>query len=159
MHNKGILFILTLVFFVSCDAKGEYDMFKSIPKNEWKETVHFIIPVKDTITKKNLFIQIRNNKEYAFSNLFLITKMNFPNDTKVIDTLEYEMADAQGRFLGSGYTDIKENKLFYKENIVFPVKGNYEISIEQVMRKLGKKEGIHTLKGITDVGFRIEKIK
>ncbi len=155
---KRILFFISLIFLaVACDSAREYDVFKNIPNNQWSTTVQFKIPITDTLHKKNLFIQIRNNKDYAFSNLFLITKMTFPNGTKVIDTLEYEMADAQGQFLGSGYTDVKENKLFYKENIVFPTKGSYTIDIEQAMRKLGENSEIKALKGVTDVGFRIEK--
>lgn len=130
-------------------------------ENEWKKTheVDFQFSVLDTISKHNLFINIRNNKEYAYSNLFLITRLEFPNGQKVVDTLEYKMADVTGRFLGAGLSDIKESKLFYKENKVFPVSGNYTFSIAQAMRKNGETEGVEALEGITDVGFRIEKSK
>nr|BFF39475.1 hypothetical protein BACY1_12800 [Tenacibaculum mesophilum] len=85
--------------------------------------------------------------------------MNFPDGQIIIDTLEYDMADVTGKFLGQGFTDIKENKLFYKENITFPRKGEYTFKVRQAMRKNGKLEGIEELEGITHVGFRIEKIK
>ncbi|MBL4567054.1 MAG: hypothetical protein JKY85_03370 [Porticoccus sp.] len=68
-----------------------------------------------------------------------------------------EMADKNGRFLGSGISEIKENKLFLKENILFPVSGNYQVSIYQAMRKNGVIDGLKFLEGITEVGFRIEK--
>ena len=114
--------------------------------------------VTDTIQRKNLFINIRNNNEYSYSNLFLITQLEFPNGKKIVDTLEYEMTDVSGRFLGNGLTDIKENKLFYKENVVFPNSGDYKVSISQAMRKSGEVKGIKLLNGITEVGFRIEKV-
>ena len=76
-----------------------------------------------------------------------------------MDTLEYEMTDQSGRFLGDGLSEKKENKLFYKEGNIFPNSGNYKLSIQQAMRRNGSVEGIQELKGITDVGFRIEKIK
>ena len=67
------------------------------------------------------------------------------------------MADKTGRFLGNGFSEIKENKLYYKENITFPTRGEYTVSITQAMRKNGDINGIQSLNGITDVGFRIEK--
>ncbi len=153
--------MLLILFFgmTSCDSKSVFDAYKSIENASWnqKNEVTFQFMVSDTITKHHLFINLRNNKEYTYSNLYVITEMDFPNGTKIIDTLQYEMADANGRFLGKGFTDIKENKLFYKENIVFPVAGNYTFKVRQSMRKNGNSEGIEHLKGITDIGFRIEK--
>jgi hypothetical protein len=35
--------------------------------------------------------------------------------------------------------------------------GNYQISLQQVMRQREEVEGIEFLKGILDVGFRIEE--
>ena len=42
--------------------------------------------------------------------------MQQPNKKVVIDTLEYEMTEADGSLLGDGFTDVKESKLFYKVN-------------------------------------------
>ena len=76
----------------------------------------------------------------------------------MIDTLQYEMADKTGQFLGTGISEIKHNKLFLKENSAFPLSGKYKLSIWQAMRKNGSVSGIKELHGITDVGLRIEKI-
>ena len=85
--------------------------------------------------------------------------MTFPDLTKVVDTLEYEMADATGRFLGSGFSDRKENKLFYKENVRFKESGIYLFQIRQAMRKRNEVAGISPLQGISDVGISVEKVK
>lgn len=108
--------------------------------------------------KNNLFINIRNSNQYQFSNLYIISSINFPNGKKIVDTLQYEMADKNGRLLGEGISDIKHNKLSFKENIIFPFSGNYNVSISQAMRKNGSIDGIKELHGISDVGFRIEKV-
>ncbi|CAA0179948.1 Gliding motility lipoprotein precursor GldH [Tenacibaculum maritimum] len=154
-----ILLILFISSFSSCDSKRIYDSYSPIPEEKWKKNspISFSFSASDTLTPKNLFINIRNNNEYSFSNLFLITKMTFPDGQKITDTLEYEMTGPRGRFLGQGFSDIKENKLLYKENIVFPKLGNYTIDIYQSMRKNGAINGVIELEGITDVGFRIEK--
>ncbi len=90
--------------------------------------------------------------------MFLIVNIDFPNNNVVVDTLEYEMADIEGNFLGYGFTDLKENILEYKTNVVFPTKGTYTFSIQHAMRKSGDVNGIDLLEGVTDIGLRIEKI-
>ena len=52
---------------------------------------------------------------------------------------------------------IKESKLWYKENIVFPDSGVYKLSVSHAMRKNGEVDGLFILDGITDVGLEIEK--
>lgn len=162
MKTSRINFFLLAVVFLgvtSCDSKRIYDSYISIEDQSWKQEKEavFSFSVSDTIQKNNLFINIRNNNNYAFSNLFLITQLNLPNGKKIVDTLEYEMTDSSGKFLGDGFTEIKENKLLYKEHVVFPNAGNYKLSISQAMRKNGSVEGIKNLEGITEIGFRIEK--
>lgn len=160
-NSKFIVLLITFLIVTSCDNKRVFDEYTNISNNNWRidTPVLFQFEVQDTIAKRNLFINLRNNNNYAFSNLFLITKMSFPDGQKIIDTLEYDMADKTGRFLGKGFTEVKENKLFYKENIRFPKKGKYEVEISHAMRKNGEVEGVDALQGISDIGFRIEKIK
>jgi hypothetical protein len=66
------------------------------------------------------------------------------------------MANPDGSLLGEGFTDLKESKLVYKDKVRF--KGKYKVHIKQAVRENGKVPGVDALEGITDVGFRIEKI-
>jgi gliding motility-associated lipoprotein GldH len=143
----------------SCADKIEFTEYKSLPSASWEAntSISFEFNVMDTISPKNVFINIRNNNEYAFSNLYVITELNFPDGNKVIDTLQYEMADKTGKYLGKGFTAIKENKLFYKEEKVFPSSGEYTLNIRHAMRKNGEVNTIPFLEGIQDIGFSIEK--
>jgi len=154
----GLLLLAITVLF-SCDPHRKYDQYKAIASEGWKKnsTVSFDLDIQDTLSKNNLFLTIRNNSDYRYNNLFLIAEMHYPNGHHFRDTLEYKMADAYGNWLGQGYTDIKESKLYYKEKFVFPMAGNYQISLQQVMRQREQVEGIEFLKGILDVGFRIEE--
>lgn len=155
----AIAMLSFLVTLIACDSNGVYDKYITLENSLWEQnkSVDFEFTVTDTVSKNNLFINIRNNNDYEYSNLFLITHINFPNGKKIVDTLQYEMADKTGKFLGSGLSEIKESKLFFKENSIFPLSGDYKISIQQAMRKNGNPDGIEKLKGITDVGLRIEK--
>lgn len=161
LKSKFLILLLISILMISCNDITEFNQYKAVENSSWKsgEKINFTFEVKDTILPKNLFINIRNNSDYEFSNLYLITTLKFPNNSLVIDTLQYEMADASGMFLGNGFSEIKENKLFYKERKVFPISGNYALTIRHAMRKNGEMKAVEKLDGVQDVGFSIEKIK
>ena len=160
MIKNSLLLFLSLFLF-SCSQNTVFSEYKDINQAKWHKDslVTFSFNAKDTISKNNIYINLRNNKDYEFSNIYLIVGITFPNQHQIKDTLQYQMTDEKGVFLGNGFTDIKENKLEYKSNITFPQQGNYIFSVEQAMRKLGKVQADDYLNGITDVGIEIEKIK
>ncbi|ALJ05533.1 gliding motility lipoprotein GldH [Pseudalgibacter alginicilyticus] len=157
LQNKFLFLFLVFCVLVSCDSNMVYDVYKTVP-NKWHKdsVVSFNITPPDSTNAYDLFVNLRNTNSYKFSNLFLIVEMVFPHGKTVTDTLEYRMADPSGKFLGTGLTDVKENKLWYKEQVVFDETGEYKVNIQHAMRENGKVKGITELEGITDVGFRIE---
>jgi gliding motility-associated lipoprotein GldH len=159
MQNKLSWFFVTLLFgFTSCDSNRVFDAYKSVP-NKWHKDsiIEFNITPPDSILPYDLFVNIRNTSDYKYSNLFLIVEMNFPNGKVVNDTLEYLMTKPNGAFLGTGFSDVKENKLWYKEGVIFSETGEYKVKIQHAMRENGNIKGVENLEGITDVGFRIEQ--
>lgn len=154
-----LFFIGAFALLASCDKKRVYDEYKPIKGATWHKdsTAVFKLGELDSLKTYDLFINVRNNKDYKYSNLFLITEMQFPQGKVVTDTLEYEMAAPDGEWLGTGFGDVKESKLWYKENVSFTEPGEYRIAIKQAMRKNDEVEGIENLEGITHIGFRIEE--
>lgn len=143
---------------MSCDSKSVFDKYQTIPEAWNKDnTISFKVNPPDTTKAYNLFVNLRNTTDYKYSNLFLIVEINFPHGKNIVDTLEYRMAKPNGEFLGTGLSSVKENKLWYKEGVVFNEMGEYTINIKQAMRENGEVSGVNNLEGITDVGFRIEK--
>ncbi len=157
INRRFVLVIFTIIGIISCDDKQVFDQYKTVSEAwEIEEEISFSLPELDTIQPYNLFINIRNNNSYKYSNLFLISKMKFPNGKVVTDTLEYDMAAPNGEWLGTGFADLKENKLWYKEKVIFAEEGIYTITLQHAMRKNGEVSGVYSLEGITDIGFRIE---
>lgn len=154
-----ILFFIVILTISSCTKKMVFDQYKNVENEEWHKDsiINFKVNSIDTLSKNNIYVTLRNNKNYEFSNLFLIVGIKFPNNYHIIDTLEYEMTTPEGNFLGTGMTDIKENKLEYKTHVAFPIKGDYDIHIQHAMRKTRNIDGLIYLNGITDVGLQIEK--
>ena len=144
---------------ISCDKKRVFDEYKSVGKSWNKDSiVSFDLPKLDPKKQYNLFINIRDNNDFPFNNLFLIVSMEQPDKKTKVDTLEYQMANPDGSLLGDGFTDVKESKLIFKERMKF-TEGEYKIHIKQAVRQTGKVTGVEKLDGITEVGFRIEKIE
>lgn len=157
MHKAAILLLLVITL-ISCDNNRVYDNYQTLT-NGWNinEPIQFEISDVDSITPHNVFITLRNTNAYKYSNLFLITRMDFPNGKQLTDTLEYTMATPEGEWLGTGFNDVKENKLWYKEGVRFRESGAYTFSIKHAVRKNGSITGDERLEGITEVGLRIER--
>lgn len=155
--KNSILFILVLLLVISCDKKRVFDQYQSVG-NAWHKdsVVTFELPKLDPKKSFNLYVNVRDNDDYPFNNLFLIVSLEQPNRQVKVDTLEYQMTHPDGTLLGDGFSDIKESKLFYKGKQRFTQKGIYKIHIKQATRQTGKIEGVTALPGISDVGFRIE---
>jgi len=162
MHKLFLPVLLAILgcLVLSCDSNRVYDEYQTIPSTWNKDSiVTFNLKTIDSVKPYNVFINIRNNSDFDYSNLFLIAQIKFPQGKVITDTLEYEMAAPNGEWLGTGFGDVKESKLWYKQNVIFEETGNYKFSLQQAMRKNGDEEGIENLEGITEVGFRIEDIQ
>ena len=160
-RTSWLLMALVCLFLVtSCDSKAVYDEYQSVPNKWHKDSIaSFNFKAPDTIKNYNLYVNLRNTNDYKFSNLFLIVELNYPNGKAVKDTLEYKMAAPNGELLGTGFSDIKENKLWYrgyKSPFKFSETGDYNVNIQHAMRKNGDINGVVNLEGITDIGFRVE---
>ncbi|NNE03319.1 MAG: gliding motility lipoprotein GldH [Eudoraea sp.] len=160
MHRILLALAISCMFLISCEQGLIYSDFQPISQGSWdKDDIKvFNFSEMDSMSSFQMFINVRNDNSFPYSNLFLITELEYPNGETFIDTLEYEMALPNGQWLGKGYGSIKENKLWYKENIVFPVNGVYTLRIGHAMRKNGSVNGIIELPGITDIGVEIEKL-
>ena len=156
--RSALIVLISLVLF-SCNTELVKSEFRATDSGAWNknDTIEFSFSEIDTIQRHNIFINVRNDASFAYSNLFLIAELEFPTGQTLKDTLQYEMALPDGTWLGKGYGSLKENKLWYKENIVFPTAGVYNVRISQAMRKNGSVNGVVNLEGITDVGIEIEK--
>jgi gliding motility-associated lipoprotein GldH len=155
--KNSILLILILLLVISCDKQRAFDQYKSVGDGWHKDSiVTFELPKLDAKKTYNLYVNIRDNYDYPFNNLFLIISLEHPNHQVKVDTLEYQMTNTDGSLLGDGFSDIKENKLFYKDKVSFTQKGIYKIHIKHATRQTGKIEGVTSLLGITDIGFRVE---
>lgn len=156
------LWLLGFVFIclMGCDHPVEANESISLPGYwESEREIEFTIPELATDKAYDLFIELRNTNDYPFSNLFLIASLEYPNGKVVTDTLEYRMTRPDGSWLGTGMGNVKANRLWYKEGMMFEEQGEYQLKLSQAMRQNGQVEGVAQLIGITDVGYSIEAVQ
>lgn len=149
--NKYFLIFFVSIFLISCSYNGEIVSMNSIDGawNKKKELI-FTINVDNIETPKNIIFVVRNNNDYPYSNLYLISYLKKVNEKKIkADTLNYILAKPTGEWIGSGFGETKETMFQYKVNYRFPEKGKYIIGIKQGMRA-------DNLVGIEDVGVKVE---
>ena len=159
MRNKFFVILSILIFsLTACQNNVVYKQTKDINQAVWHRDsiVNLQFKPQDTVQAYNLFFLIRNDNRYPYANIFLIAKMTNQHQ-KIIDTLEYAMADEKGNWLGTGIWDLKESKLVYKKNYRFKDTLPVTISVGHAVRKTGQILGDETLPGIKTVGIIIEK--
>ncbi len=155
MKRSGIqifVFLLSVLFFMACDKNRIYEYYRPIEKAGWDKDslLVFDFHVSDTLQNHNLYINVRNDIKYNYSNLWLFIAIDEPGGTELTDTFEITLADPSGKWIGEGFGGIKTRQTMFKRDVYFPVSGNYTINIQHGMRE-------NILKGITDIGVRVEK--
>lgn len=157
MNLNDRIFLSTLVFLffsllVSCDRGRVYDTFLRIPEAEWHaDSLKFYeFEINDTQQNHNIYFNIRNDRTYAFSNLWLFVSIIPPEGAIVNDTIQVLLADPGGKWLGKGFTGLYTSQAPYRTQVFFPVEGKYTIRIQHGMRP-------EVLKGLTDIGIRVER--
>jgi gliding motility-associated lipoprotein GldH len=148
------LWMLSMI--TACNIHSIYEKSEDIPKEEWNkhQAVKFEIPVTDTINGYRIVVNVRNSNEYPYSNLFLFITTYSPKGYSIKDTLEMTLANDQGKWLGTGFGGVWSTEADLRNSMIirFPSAGVYKMEILQAMRD-------DVLRGIKDIGIRVEKAK
>lgn len=146
-----LLFIL--IGHTSCDHKEIYYHFDEIKSGKWNmyDTLSFTIDSACFEINKpyNIDIEISNNINYPYQNLWLFVEDNINNNNTFSRKSEqYLITDERGKWLGSGFGMLYQSSFPFKSNIQFDEKKNYTIKVVHGMRD-------EVLDGIEKVGIKI----
>lgn len=146
------LMLSVILLLPSCGNKALFDDNLAIQNEIWTpdNNAIFKVEVKDTVHAYKFMINVRHTIDYRFSNLYVFMNTRFPNGNITRDTIECVLAAPDGKWVGKGFGELKQNQILLNSALRFPLKGEYAFEIEQGMR-------VKELKGITDIGIRIEK--
>lgn len=160
MRSIGLsVFILIFFLLTSCSDSDLVNPYEF--SNGWKngEVVQFDFKGTEIKKNQNLFLILRHNKNYSFSNIFLITEMKFENDSIKRDTLEYRLSEKNGKWLGKKRLSIVEHTLPFKKNLEILKDSTYSITITNSMRLINQVSPIQNLENILDLGLLIESVE
>lgn len=148
-----ILILLSLMWILTgCDKEKFFDESVSLENDQWpsdKEMV-FKVNIEDTTSAYRFFINVRNSTSYRYSNVYFFLTTELPGGSMSRDTIESVLAAKNGKWLGKGTGKYRDNRIFIRENIIFPRQGSYTFRLNQAMRE-------KNLEGISEAGIRLEK--
>ena len=146
-YSTGLLFL----FLVSCSNSEIFFEYHSFKKEGWdrKDATVFHINIDNTRDLFDIALEIRNNNDYHFRNIWLFVDSQIPGSNVRTDTVRVDLADIYGKWRGNGIS-LYSLTIPYRTAIHFPKEGTYTYSIRQGMSE-------NPLKGISDIGLKISK--
>ncbi len=154
---KNILILLfsisfTALIFQGCEKNRVFERNISIEKSSWKNSdkVKLEVDVQDTSGTYNIYINVRHNSIYPYSNLWVMIISTSPDGNSQRQRVEISLANEEGAWHGEGMGDVWDLKYLAQQNALFKVKGKYSFEFEQIMRQ-------DPLLGIMAMGLRVER--
>ena len=148
----AVLILCTaFVAFSSCRKGVVYSEFIAIPSGEWHEDAlpEFVFNIEDKEAAYDLLLYVRHTERYPYQNMWLFVR---GNSQQYNDTIEFYLADDRGRWLGDKHHGFIEMPVLLEQNYHFPDTGRFCFTVQHGMRD-------SLLRGVTDVGMEIVKIK
>lgn len=156
--NSLLKFFAILAFmsfaFISCDNNRYYEHSEAIQNNTWyfNDAKAFELEIDDSLQAFNFYVNVRNTVDYEYANLYFFIQSELPNGEIAQDTVECQLADYQGKWLGEGRGEFRDNSFILRQNMRFQNTGTYRFWLKHGMRR-------DSLKGITEVGIRLERVE
>lgn len=150
MRNKCLI-LCTILLVWACEDRNIWEQQVSVDNCVWSkyDTLSYNIPAPDTLGYYDILLNIRNRTDYPFSNIYLFVTAEAPNGAYSIDTINFVLAEENGKWIGKGNSQYRDNRFLYRSKIRFPVQGDYLIKVRQGMRR-------DSLNGIANIGLELQ---
>lgn len=150
------MLLLLLTWCCGCQFSTRLNVFEqqtAIPHQSWDAQFRpvFTVHITDTAALYDIYVTLRHTNNYRYSNLWLMITTTFPDGRSIQRRVELPLADATGKWFGSGMDDIFFHRILIQHNAYFNEPGIYRFTFEQDMRD-------NPLSDVWNVGLRIEKV-
>lgn len=158
MSTRTLLLALIAAVLTGCSEPPVFQADVPIADGAWDRAYKpsFTFLVQDSVSKHDVYIDVRHTGDYPYSDLFLFVDLQGPGGRAIRDTVECLLADPTGKWYGKGqgfiFADRYQAHVLYKLGDRFPAGGEYTITLEQAMRTA-------TLPGVLDVGVSVTRSK
>jgi gliding motility-associated lipoprotein GldH len=151
IKKVSLIFGMLIALFVvtSCDSDVIFEENQSFENNVWSyDDVKSFSFELDSMTPVKMYLNLRTTIDYEFSNIYMYLHSAYPNGYEDIDTLEFFLAQPDGKWLGEVSGTVVENQALITQGY-FSDPGEYTFKLEQAMRD-------NDLSEVLDVGLRVE---
>lgn len=138
----------------SCSNNAVYKQDFDVNEDGWdyKDSLIFNFDNENPNQNYNLLLNLKYSKTYSYNNIFFFVDIIDSENQVNRDTIECFMANPQGKWLGKSAGDFIEHQFMYRYNVYLPVKGEYQIIIQQAMRDT-------LLRKVSSVGIELQEFK
>lgn len=147
-------FLVVLMMFSGCTKMGLYEQTASFKDQEWpaSQKLSFSFNIEDsTKSYYNIYFVLRHADAYHFSNIWINYSIVSPSGPVLEkDAQEITLASPTA-WLGTAMGDIVEQRISLTPNPLQLKKGNYQVSLAQIMRE-------DPLRNILSAGIRVERV-
>lgn len=152
--NKIACLPIVCLLLAACNSNTVYHSYQSIPTMGWSkgDTLVYTLPTSIPTGTYKMTIGIRHQENYPYRDLWLgISQSAKDTLTYSTDTLQLFLADETGNWNGDGPGGLYQFTRFYTPSFTIAQdSASRSIRIVHIMTD-------NPLKGISDVGIRLEK--
>ncbi len=150
--RTGWVTLVLAAWLSSCGTPPVVAESQEVALEGWdsEDVLRFQWDMDDTLSRHDLMLDVRHAQDYPYSNLYLFLTYRFPNGKSRTDTVDCTLADELGRWRGSGFGDLVDQRFLIQQGIQFPLKGRYFLEVTHGMRS-------DPMTDISDVGIRLER--
>lgn len=132
-----IFFILISFGLFSCNSGGPILVIQHQFEGglwTWNDPVIFDFTAPDTLEKYSLYLEVANQKDYLYQNLYTKIVTYFPDGDSTSQILSLDIFDKKGRQNGSCSGMECKVQFVMQENFTFRQEGDHKIVLYQQMR-------------------------
>jgi gliding motility-associated lipoprotein GldH len=153
MRNSFLLLsiIFLIVLLAGCGQQNDIFQYHHIPNGRWSSDQTLVFSFDSISDKENtrrVNIELSFSDLYPYQNLFLTVGRNLNDSVIHFDTLQFALADPNGKWLGSSAGRLHQITLPYLESVRFDSGKTVRFIIRHAMSD-------DPLKGVEKVGIRI----
>ncbi|MBY0480952.1 MAG: gliding motility lipoprotein GldH [Chitinophagaceae bacterium] len=151
--KKILIAVCCIVVICSCNKINSFEKTVFFPKHEWDSKVqpNFQFEITDTVAAYHIYVVIRHEDAYHYSNLWLNVSTTAPGEKSNTQKVNLQLANNTSGWLGTGMDDIFDHRIRITKLPIHLKKGIYQFNLQQIMRE-------DPLGAILNAGIRVEKI-
>ena len=135
--NLKVFLVLILVLVGACNRGTDFNETVKMADDSWhKDSLLVFDPVvNDTSRVVNIGFSLEHTANYPYSNLWLFVGVKSPGGQVQKDTIEYFLAEPDGKWIGKGNDASRTLYWLYKRGVKLAHPGEYIFTVQQGMRR------------------------